>query len=157
MSIQIGLAASPYVKSSLGFLGNFGISMGFTITAMICTVFLRDSRTMRPSESNHEVTETKDVTVPEDKGCCKVITSIFDARNIKRALNVTFKKRAYNTRPVLLILVSNFILYFFIIIGRDSTIYLYTREVKNRGEVFCIQVTGFCSLRVISHMQIPVS
>ena len=131
MTIQTGLAASPYVKSSLGFLGNFGISMSFTITAMICTVFLRDSRTMRPSESNHEVTETKDVTVPEDKGYCKVITSIFDARNIKRAFIVTFKKRAYNTRLFLLILASNFILYHFMINGRDSTFYLYTREVNN--------------------------
>ena len=143
MTIQIGLAASPYVKSRLGFLGNFGISMGCTIIAMICTMFLKDSRTMRPSEISHEVTETKDVTVPEDKGCCNVITSIFDARNMKRAFVVTFKKRSYNTRPFLLILVSNFIFYHFVIHGRDSTFYLYTREVKNGGEVFCTQVTGF--------------
>ena len=138
MTIQTGLAASPYVKSRLGFLGNFGMSMGCTIIAMICAMFLKDSRTIRPSEISRDVTETKDVTVTEDKGCCKVITSMFDARNIKRAFIVTFKKRAYNTRPFLLILVSNFILYYLIIIGRDSTFYLYTREVKNRGEVFCV-------------------
>ena len=151
MTIQIGLAASPYVKSRLGFLGNFGISMGCTILAMICTMFLKDLRTIRLSEISHEVTETNDVIVPEDKSCCKGITSIFDVRNMKRAFAVTFKKRTFNTRPFLLILVSNFIFYHFVIHGRDSTFYLYTREVKN-GEVFCIHITGFYTLRVLLHM-----
>ena len=128
MTIQTGLAASPYVKSRLGFLGNFGISMGCTIIAMICTMFLKDSRTMRPSEiSQKEVAEIKDGAVAEENGCCKVVTSMFDIRNIKRAFIMTFKKRAYNTRPFLLILASNFILYHFMINGRDSTFYLYTR------------------------------
>ena len=129
MTIQTGLAASPYVKSSLGFLGNFGISMGCAILAMIWTMFLKDSRTMRQSEVSHEVPETNNDSVAEEKGCCKIITSMFDARNIKRAFIVTFKKRAYNTRLFLLILASNFILYHFMINGRDSTFYLYTREV----------------------------
>ena len=89
--------------------------------------FLKDSRTMRPSEMSQEVPETKGGPVAEQNGCCKVVTSMFDIRNIKRAFIMTFKKRAYNTRPFLLILASNFILYHFMINGRDSTFYLYTR------------------------------
>ena len=127
VTIQTGLAVSPYVKSSLGFQGNFGIAMGCAILAMISAMFLKDSRTMRPSEMSQEVAETKDGTLAEENGCCEVVTSMFDIRNIKRAFIMTFKKRAYNTRPFLLILASNFILYHFMINGRDSTFYLYTR------------------------------
>ena len=95
---------------------------------------------MRLTETSQEDAETKKCGLAEEKGYCKVITSMFDVRNIKRAFSVTFKRRAFNTRPFLLILASNFILYVVMITGRDSQLYLYTREAKrcsNFAEKVC--------------------
>ena len=125
------MAVSPYLKNTLGFLLIFGISMGCAVSAMIWALFgLMDSRTIRLTETSQQDTETKKCSVAEEKGYCKVIASMFDVRNIKRAFSVTFKRRSFNTRPFLLILASNFILYVVMITGRDSQLYLYTREAK---------------------------
>ena len=144
MIIQIGLAVSPYAKSSLGYQGNFGISMGCAIAAMFWAMFLKDSRMMRPAEVIQKGAETEEGTVAEEKGCCKISTlaTMFDPRNIKRAFTVTFKKRAYNIRPYLLIMASVYVLYHFMISGRDSTFYLYCREVKHGSEVLYLHA-GF--------------
>ena len=125
------MAVSPYLKNTLGFLLIFGISMGCAVSAMIWALFgLMDSQTMRLTETGQEDDETKKCGVAEEKGYCKVIASMFDVRNIKRAFSVTFKRRSFNIRPFLLILASNFILYVVMITGRDSQLYLYTREAK---------------------------
>ena len=125
------MAVSPYLKNTLGFLLIFGISMGCAVSAMIWALFgLMDSQTIRLTETSQQDTETKKCGVAEEKGYCKVIASMFDVRNIKRAFSVTFKRRSFNTRPFLLILASNFILYVVMITGRDSQLYLYTREAK---------------------------
>ena len=147
MILQTGLAVSPYAKNRLGFLGLFGIAIGCAVSAMICAMFLKDSRTMRLSQvSNNEAAdETKECDVAEDKkGHCEVITTIFDVRNIKRAFSATLKRRPFNTRPFLLILASNFILYVFMINGRDSQLYLYTREGKMWSA--CINLPNFIIL-----------
>ena len=119
------------MKDTLGFLLIFGISMGCAVSAMICAIFgLMNSRTTRLTEANKEDYETKEYGVAEEKGYCNVITTMFNVSNIKRAFSVTFKRRSFNTRPFLLVLASNFILKEVMINGRDSQLYLYTREAK---------------------------
>ena len=148
MIIQTGLAVSPYVKITLGFLLIFGISMGCAISAMIWAIFgLMDSQTMRLSEISKEDAETKECSIAQEEGYCKHMTSMFDIRNIKRAFSVTFRRRSFNTRPFLLILASNFILYVVMINGRDYQLYLYTREAKCPSNItYCVYIILFCYL-----------
>ena len=125
------MAVSPYLKNTLGFLLIFGISMGCAVSAMIWALFgLMDSRTIRLTEASQQDAETKKCSVAEKKGYCNFITTMFNVGNIKRAFSVTFMRRSFNTRPFLLILASNFILYVVMITGRDSQLYLYTRDAK---------------------------
>ena len=130
-----GMALSGFVKSSLGYLGNFGIAMGCAIAAMLwAMLFLKDSRTMRPTEVLQErINIEEEEVIAEGKGCSKsfFLATMFDIRNIKRAFRVTFKRRAYNVRPYLLILASVFVLEIFMTNGRGPTSYLYYREAQH--------------------------
>ena len=119
------------MKDTPGFVLIFGISMGCAVSAMIWAMFgLMDSPTMRLTEANKEDGETKEHSAAEEKGYCNVITTMFDVSNIKRAFSVTLKWRSFNARPFLLILAFNFVLKEVMINGRDSQLYLYTREAK---------------------------
>ena len=127
-----GMALSGFVQGSLGYLGNFGIAMGCAVAAMIwAMLFLKDSRTMRPTEVEREGTEMKeDVANSGEKGCWNrfFLSTMFDVKNIKRAIRVTFKRRAYNVRPYLLILAFVFVMEIFMTNGKGPTSYLYYRE-----------------------------